>query len=155
MTIQVDRTDLRILQELQENGRITNLELAEKVNLSPTPCARRWKRLQDSGFIRGYTAIVDPRLSGYTVTAYAFIRLSSNGWRAAEAFENAVRKLAPVMECSVVSGASDYVLRIVARDLQDYERFLKRELAVIDAIGSIDSTIVLNQVLNRTVLPLQ
>lgn len=154
MPMTLDRIDFRILQELQENGRITNLELAEKVNLSPTPCARRWRRLEDNGFIQGYTALVEPRLSGYTVTAYAFIRLSSNAWQAAEAFENAVKRLTPVMECSVVSGASDYVLRIVARDLQDYERFLKRELAVIDAIGSIDSTIVLNRVLNRTVLPL-
>jgi Lrp/AsnC family transcriptional regulator, leucine-responsive regulatory protein len=154
MTKALDRTDRRILKQLQENGRITNVELAEQVNLSATPCARRWRRLEEQGYIEGYTAIVDPRLSGYTVTAYAFIRLSSNGWQAAEAFETAVKKLPPVMECSVVSGSSDYLLRIVARDLQDYERFLKRELAVIDAIGTIDSTIVLNRVLNRAGLPL-
>jgi DNA-binding Lrp family transcriptional regulator len=142
-----------MLKELQENGRITILELAQRVNLSATPCARRWRRLEEEGYIRGYTAIVDPRVAGYTVTAYAFVRLNSNGWQAAEAFENAVRNLPPVMECSVISGSSDYVLRIVARDLLDYERFLKRELAVIEAIGTIDSTIVLNRVLNRMILP--
>jgi DNA-binding Lrp family transcriptional regulator len=153
MTKILDRIDCRILQELQEDGRLSNVELAERVNLSPTPCARRLRRLETEGYIRGYTAIVDPRLIGYSVTAYAFIRLSSNGWQAAEAFEKAVRNLPAVMECSVVSGSSDYLLRIVARDLQDYERFVKRELAVIDAIGTIDSTIVLNRVLDRTVLP--
>lgn len=153
MAKSLDRIDRQILQELQQNCRVSNVELAEQVNLSPTPCSRRWRRLEQEGYIRGYTAIIDPRLTGYTVTAYAFIRLSSNGWQAAEAFEKAVRNLPAVMECSVVSGSSDYVLRIVARDLQDYERFLKRELAVIDAIGTIDSTIVLNRVLDRTVLP--
>src|SRR3546814_4669252 len=116
MSKHLDRIDRRILQELQEDGRITSLELAERIGLSATPCARRWRRLEEEGYVCGYSAIVDPRLAGYTVNAYAFVRLSSNGWQAAEAFEKAVRNLPTVMECSVISGASDYVLRVVARD---------------------------------------
>lgn len=143
-----------MLGVLQEDGRITNLELAERVDLSPTPCARRWRRLEDEGFITRYAAVVDPRRLGYAVMAFAFIRLRYNEWKTADAFEQAVNKLPNVMECCVVSGASDYLLRIVAQDLQDYERFLKRDLAVIDVIGSIDSTIVLNHVLDRGAVPL-
>jgi DNA-binding Lrp family transcriptional regulator len=133
---------------------MTNIELAERLDRSATPIARRRRRLEDEGYIRGYAAVVEHQKVGYSVTAYVSVRLRSNEWRTAESFEREVRTLANVMECCVVTGSSDYLLRVVARDLRDYERFLKQELAVIPAVNTIDSTIVLNQVLDRNCLPL-
>ncbi len=154
MTKDLDATDRRLLDLLQQHGRLTNVELAERLNLSATPVARRWRRLEEQGYINGYSALIDRKRAGFTVMAYVSVRLRSNEWQTAEAFEQAVRDLANVMECSVVSGSSDYLLRVVAHDLEDYERFLKHELAVIDAINTVDSTIVLNQIVSRSQLPL-
>ena len=154
MTKDLDATDRRLLDLLQQHGRLTNVELAERLNLSATPVARRWRRLEEQGYINGYSALIDRKRAGFAVMAYISVRLRSNEWQTAETFEQAVRDLANVMECSVVSGSSDYLLRVVAHDLEDYERFLKHELAVIDAINTVDSTIVLNQIVSRTQLPL-
>jgi len=153
MTNTLDSIDLHLLEILQSNGRITNLEMAERLGLSPTPVARRWKRLEDEGHIRGYTALVDRKLLGYSVTAYVRVRLRSNNWQRAEQFENAVALLKYVMDCSVVTGNADYLLRVVAKDLEDYERFVKHDLAVIDSVETIDSTIVLSQTIERSKLP--
>jgi Lrp/AsnC family leucine-responsive transcriptional regulator len=154
MTSELDSVDLRLLELLQSNGRITNLELAEQLGLSPTPVARRWKRLEEEGYIRGYAALVDRKKLGYSVSAYIMVRLRSNKWQMAEQFERSVAQLNQVMDCAVVTGNADYLLRVVARDLEDYERFVKRELAVIDSVETIDSTIVLSQTVERSNLPL-
>lgn len=154
MTQELDPIDRRLLDLLQQQGRLSNVELAERLNLSATPVARRWKRLEEQGYITGYIALIDQKQAGFGVTAYVSVRLRSNEWQTAEAFERAVKELANVMDCSVVTGSCDYMLRVVARDLEDYERFLKRELAVIDAINTIDSTIVLNRIVSRSQLPL-
>jgi Lrp/AsnC family leucine-responsive transcriptional regulator len=154
MTNKLDSFDLRLLEILQSDGRITNLEMAERLGLSPTPVARRWKRLEEEGYIRGYTALVDRKMLGYSVAAYVMVRLRSNKWQMAEQFEQSVAQLSYVMDCSVVTGNADYLLRVVARDLEDYERFVKRELAVIDSVETIDSTIVLSQTVERFNLPL-
>ncbi len=154
MTQTLDKTDIRILDTLQREGRIANVDLAERLNLSATPVARRWRRLEDEGYLTGYAASIDPRKVGLAVTAYVSVRLRSNEWRTASAFEEAVRDLPNVIECNVVSGSSDYLLQVVARSLEDYERFLKHELAVSGAVGSVDSTIVLNRVIDRAPLPL-
>ena len=149
----LDAVDLRLLEILQEDGRITNLEMAERLGLSPTPVARRWKRLEEEGYIRGYTALVDRKRVGYAVTAYIMVRLRSNNWQMAQQFEQSVAQLDYVMDCAVVTGNADYLLRITARDLEDYERFVKHELAVIDPVETIDSTIVLSQTVERFRLP--
>jgi len=154
MTQDLDPIDRRLLDLLQQQGRLSNVELAERLNLSATPVARRWKRLEEQGYISGYSALIDQKRVGFGVTAYVSVRLRANEWQTAQAFEQAVKELPNVMDCSVVTGASDYMLRVVARDLEDYERFLKHELAVIDAINTIDSTIVLNRIVNRNQLPL-
>jgi len=154
MASELDSVDLRLLELLQSNGRMTNLELAEQLGLSPTPVARRWKRLEEDGYIRGYTALVDRKKLGYSVSAYIMVRLRSNKWQMAEQFERSVAQLNQVMDCSVVTGNADYLLRVVARDLEDYERFVKHELAVIDSVETIDSTIVLSQTVERSNLPL-
>ncbi|MEJ8566230.1 Lrp/AsnC family transcriptional regulator [Elongatibacter sediminis] len=154
MTHKLDRTDLRILDALQTEGRISNVELAERLNLSPTPVARRWRRLEREGYLTGYSARIDAARVGLTVTSYVSVRLRANDWRTASAFEDGVKTLPNVIECCVVSGSSDYLLRVVAASLEDYEQFLKRELAGLEAVASIDSTIVLSQVIERTELPL-
>ncbi|HET6565573.1 MAG TPA: Lrp/AsnC family transcriptional regulator [Xanthomonadales bacterium] len=154
MSNTLDAVDRRLLEILQADGRITNLEMAERLGLSPTPVARRWKRLEEEGYIRGYTALVDRKRVGYAVTAYVTVRLRSNNWQMAQQFEQSVAQLDYVMECAVVTGNADYLLRITARDLEDYERFVKHELAVIDPVETIDSTIVLSQTVERFRLPL-
>lgn len=154
MNQELDRIDRRILELLQGNGRITNLELAERVSLSATPVARRWRRLESEGYIRAYSALLDRKKIGYGVVAYVFVRLRANDWRTAENFEQTIDGLVNVLECCVVTGSSDYLLRVIARDLDDYETFLKRELATIESVAAIDSTIVLKQIIDRFSMPL-
>ncbi len=142
----VDATDLRLLNHLLDNARATNAELAEKVNLSPTPCLRRLRKLEASGVVRGYRADLDYQALGFGITALAFVKLVRNSANNATDFEGAVSRLPAVTECSVVTGSFDYVLRLVARNLADYERVLKTQLGAIDTIADIESTIVLKNV---------
>ena len=143
-----------MLSILQRKGRIAIAELAELINLSDTPCLRRMKKLEQAGVITGYGAQLDPRALGYTVTVLASVRLVRNSASAASEFEQAVAELPPVMECSVVTGAHDYVLKIIARDLEDYEAFVKASLGHLDCVAAIESTVVLKQTFSRTTLPL-
>ena len=150
----LDKTDRELLRQLQSNARASNALLAERINLSPTPCLRRVRKLESSGVIKGYAAVVDPAAVGLRVGAFAFVKLEKNTAENGEAFEQAVALLPEVMECCVVTGIHDYVLRIVAKDLNAYERFLKAELATLDGVADIETTIILNQAMSRSVLPL-
>ena len=150
----LDKTDRELLRQLQSNARASNALLAERINLSPTPCLRRVRKLESSGVIKGYAAVVDPAAVGLSVAAFAFVKLEKNTAENGEAFEQAVALLPEVMECCVVTGIHDYVLRIVAKDLNAYERFLKAELATLDGVADIETTIILNQAMSRSVLPL-
>ena len=150
----LDKTDRELLRLLQSNARASNALLAERINLSPTPCLRRVRKLESSGVIKGYAAVVDPAAVGLRVAAFAFVKLDKNTAENGEAFEQAVALLPEVMECCVVTGSHDYVLRIVAKDLNAYERFLKAELATLHGVADIETTIILNQAMSRSVLPL-
>ncbi len=150
----LDKTDQELLRQLQSNARISNALLAERINLSPTPCLRRVRKLESSGIIKGYVAVVDPAAVGLRVAAFAFVKLEKNTAEKGEAFEKAVALLSQVMECCVVTGIHDYVLRIVANDLNAYERFIKADLATLDGVADIETTIILNQAMSRSVLPL-
>ena len=150
----LDKTDRELLRQLQSNARASNALLAERINLSPTPCLRRVRKLESSGIIKGYAAVVDPAAVGLRVAAFAFVKLEKNTAENGEAFEKAVALLPEVMECCVVTGSHDYVLRIVSKDLNAYERFLKAELATLDGVADIETTIILNQAMSRSVLPL-
>ena len=150
----LDKTDRELLRQLQSNARASNALLAERINLSPTPCLRRVRKLESSGVIKGYAAVVDPAAVGLHVAAFAFVKLDKNTAENGEAFEQAVALLPEVMECCVVTGIHDYVLRIVAKDLNAYERFLKAELATLDGVADIETTIILNQAMSRSGLPL-
>jgi len=154
MSIYPDTIDKKILALLERNARISNAELAEKVNLSPTPCLRRLRKLEKSGLIRAYTAVLDEKALGLQASALVFVNLEKNTNENAGQFEAALELLPEVMECYVVAGRHDYVLRIVTRDLDDYERFIKERLAVLEKIADLESIIVLKQTLSRRSLPI-
>lgn len=149
-----DRIDRQLLSLLEQDARMSNAELASRVNLSPTPCLRRLRKLEAAGLIRGYRADLDARALGLNASALVFVNLEKNTKENAEAFEEALRDLPEVMECYVVAGRHDYVLRVVTADLDDYERFVKERLAVVEQVADLESIIILKQSLSRRHLPL-
>ena len=153
MTFAPDAIDEKILALLQDNARISNADLAEAVNLSPTPCLRRLRRLEASGLIRNYAAILDEKALGLRISALVFVNLEKNTKENGEAFESALRDLPEVVECFVVAGSHDYVLKVVTRELEDYERFIKERLAVVKPVANLESVIILKQTLHRNSLP--
>jgi DNA-binding Lrp family transcriptional regulator len=151
---QLDAIDRRILRLLQENARLSNAELAQKVGLSVSPVWRRVRVLEERGVITGYQALVDPAAVGLSVTVFIHVSLEKQVEPALEAFEAAVRRRPEVMECYLMTGDADYLLRIVVRDLVEYERFLMDHLTRIRGIASIKSSFALRPVKHGTELPL-
>ena len=154
MNINIDDKDLKILSILQSNGRIAISELATRLNLSDTPCLRRVKKLEQAGVISGYSALINPDGLGLNAMVYVFIRLTENSNISADLFENAMKKLPEVLECSVITGSHDYLLKIIANDLLGYESFVKKSLGSLTCIASIESTVVLKQTFARGKLPI-
>jgi Lrp/AsnC family leucine-responsive transcriptional regulator len=154
MPEKLDKTDKLILSRLQRDARVTNAELAEEINLSPTPCLRRVRRLEESGVIKGYSTVVDRQKLGLDVSALVFIQLDRKSAENAEIFESAVSGLTHVTECFVVSGEYDYMLHVVSESLKHYERFLKKDLASIAPVAKIDTTIILNEIVSGQPLPM-
>lgn len=150
----LDKKDQQLLTLLQNNARTSVSELASSVSLSDTPCLRRIKKLEASKVISGYHAALNPRALGLHVLVYAFVRLSQNSVSAANTFEEQVEKLSHVLECSVISGSYDYLLKIIAADLESYESFVKHKLGSINCIANIESTVVLKQTFSKKQLPL-
>lgn len=152
----LDRLDRRILTELQRDSRISNLELAEAIGLSPTPCARRVKRLEESGLIRAQVSLLDQQKLGLTLTAFISISMDRHTPDRFEAFEDAVSGYPEVMECSVVTGQnSDYLIQVVVPDMAYFERFLLGRLTCIPGVTGVHSSFVLRRVIQRTALPLE
>ncbi|MBK8452983.1 MAG: Lrp/AsnC family transcriptional regulator [Thiofilum sp.] len=149
----IDRKDQQLLNLLQRQGRMTIAELAEQVHLSDTPCLRRIKKLEQSGVIKGYSALLDPKSIGLQVQALAFVELVDNTCNSAEIFEQAVTELEEVIECAVVTGGYDYMLKIVAKDLEDYGLFIKNKIGAIKVVAKTESTLAIKQVFSRTYLP--
>lgn len=153
--MKLDRTDRKILQAMQKNARISNLELADAVGLSPTPCSRRVKRLEESGLIRAHVTLLNQGMLGLKLTAYIGISMDRHTPDRFEAFEAEVADYPEVMECSVVTGqASDYLLKAVVPDMEYYERFLLGKLTRIEGVTGVHSSFELRRVIQRTVLPL-
>ncbi len=144
--IALDETDRRILRALEADGRVTNQDLAAAVGLSPSPCLRRLRRLEDAGVIRGYTALVDPRAHGWTMAAIATIRLSRQNEDEIVAFEQAVRGWEEVLECHLVTGSRDYILKVMTEGLEHYERFIKEKIARLRCVASIETSFVMNTI---------
>ena len=142
----MDRIDIAIVRALQADGRLTNQDLADKVGLSPSPCLRRVRNLEAAGVIRGYTAVVDARRYGLPVTAFMRIRLDRHARAAVEEFEAAVQQLDEVMECHLLTGSADYLLRVIVADIDDYERFMRQKMHAIPGIASIDSSFAYSEV---------
>jgi len=150
----LDSKDKQILQILQSNGRITTSELATSVNLSDTPCLRRVKKLENEGVISGYQCNLNAKQIDLGVLVYAFVRLTANSDKHAYSFENQMKGLDHILECSVITGAHDYLLKIVAKDLESYEKFVKQSLGSLTEVASVESTVVLKQTFSRNNLPI-
>ena len=151
----LDRTDYRILHHIQNNARISNVELAESVGLSPSPCLRRVKALEESGVIKRYAGIVDAGAVGLPISIFVSVSLERQERSQLEDFEDRIRSYPQVMECYLMTGSSDYLVRIVVPDLQAYERFLADKLTRIPGVANIQSSFALKQVVYNTELPLQ
>jgi len=149
----LDAMDRRILAELQQDGRISNQALAERVHLSPSACHRRVARLEDEGVIRGYVAMVDPVAAGRPTAVFVHVSLDRQSREAMDAFESAVAACPEVMECHLMSGASDYLLEVAARDLVDYERIHSDHLARLPGVARIQSSFAMRTVKRDTALP--
>ena len=156
MTImKLDRIDKRILTLMQENGRISNLELADQVGLSPTPCSRRVKQLEESGLIHRHVTLLNAEALGLNLTAIIGISMDRHTPDRFEEFEKAVIKMPEVMECSIVTGqAADFLLKVVVRDMRHYEKFLLGQLTKLSGVSGVHSSFVLRQLINKTALPL-
>lgn len=150
----LDEIDRRILTCIQENARISNADLAREVGLSPSPCLRRLRELERSGVIRQYGTLLDPTRVGLPISVFVQVTLERQVEAALETFEQSMMSRPEVMECYLMTGDADYLLRVVVADLTAYERFLKDHLTRIPGVSSIKSSFALNQVKYRTALPL-
>ncbi len=148
-----DEIDQQILKELQENGRLTNVELADRVGLSPSPCLRRVRALEKSGVIKGYRTLVAQETVGLPVSVFVMVSLEKQVEGALEEFEKRIHGLPEVMECYLMTGEMDYLLRVVTRDIQTYERFLIHDLTKFPGVRGIKSSFALKQIVYRTALP--
>jgi Lrp/AsnC family transcriptional regulator len=150
----LDDFDLKILRSLQEDADLSMVELGERVGLSHTPCWRRVKRLEETGFIRGRVAVLDPERLGLPVNVFVEVHLRQHDEATLNAFETAVQQVEEVVECYTVSGERDFLLRVVVADVASYEHLLKHRLVHLPAVGSLSSTFALRQVKYTTRLPL-
>jgi DNA-binding Lrp family transcriptional regulator len=143
LAIQLDATDWKILKELQHDGRITNVELASRVGLSPPPCLRRVQALEKAGIISRYRAELDPRRLGYDVEVFAFVGLKSQAEAALVAFEKQVSSWPLVREAYAISGEADYLLKLVAKDLPSLQNFIIHDLTAAANVDSVKTTLIL------------
>ncbi len=150
----MDRVDRDILSALQADGRLTNAELSERVNLSPSACHRRVQRLEQSGLIRGYVALLDQRKMGRSVTVFVEITLSGQADELLDAFEAAVARIPDVLECHLMAGTADYLLKVVARDSEDFAQIHRRHLARLPGVQTMQSSFALRTVRHTTALPI-
>lgn len=153
--MQLDRYDRRILEVLQREGRISNQDLATRVGLSPSPCLRRVRTLEDSGLITGYHAELDARKLGLSLIALLSISMDRHTPERFAAFEAAVGQIPEVIECLLITGQkSDYQLKLVVRDMDDYQRLLLEKITRIEGVAGVHTSFVLRQVVKRGALPL-
>ncbi len=150
-----DKTDLKILKLLQENSKLTNLALAKKINLSPAPTLERVKRLERRGIIVSYHGVVSKEKMGLNVMTYVLVNLAWHKTNALDNFIKKIDKIAEVVQCNVVTGDADLILKIITTDISSYEKLLFKKLSKIDEIERLKTLMVLSEVKNSTVLPLK
>jgi len=152
--MKIDETDLKILSLLQQDGRLSNAEIAEQVALSPSPCLRRLRRLEDEKVIEGYRPLLNRQHIGMGMTVFVQIKLQDHSFDSVSGFEHAVQEMTAVVSASTVSGSADYLLEVVARDLEDYD-LLVRQLQSLDMVREIESNFALRSVKRGAPLPLK
>lgn len=149
----LDKIDRQILALLRENARMSNLELAESVNLSPTPCARRVKQLEDAGVITGYSVTTDPTKLGYQLSVYIAISMDKHTAERFSNFEKKLREFPEVISCSIVTGRSeDYLIKALVKDMAHYEEFLLHRLNRIEGIAQVHTSFELRQVFEKSII---
>lgn len=154
--MKLDRTDRRILEALQQDGSISNLELAERVGLSPSPCSRRVKQLQDTGIIRHTVTLLEPARLDLKMTAYIQISMDKHTPDRFENFERLVSQYPEVLECSLITGhTADYLLKVIVPDMDAFQAFLLGRLTRIEGVSGVHSSFVMKKVLERSALPLE
>uniref|UniRef100_UPI0040480BDA Lrp/AsnC family transcriptional regulator n=1 Tax=Yoonia sp. TaxID=2212373 RepID=UPI0040480BDA len=151
----LDSIDHRILEVLQKSGRMSNAELSELINLSPSACHRRVQRLEKDGIIGGYVALLNPRKVGRPTTVFVEITLSGQADEVLDAFEKAVAKVPDVLECHLMAGTADYLLKVVAGDTEDFARIHRRYLATLPGVLQMQSSFALRTVRQTTALPVR
>ncbi len=153
--MELDRYDLQILRTLQEDGRISNQDLADRIGLSPSPCLRRLRALEEEGLITGYRALVDARKLGLTLMALIHISMDQHTPERFANFETKVGEIAEVLECLLITGQdADYQLKVVVRDMDAYQDLLLNRITRIKGVTGVHSSFVLRRVVDRTALPL-
>jgi Lrp/AsnC family transcriptional regulator, leucine-responsive regulatory protein len=150
----VDDIDRKILAELQRDGRISNVELAERVNLSPSPCLRRLKRLEEAGLIEGYSAVLDRRKVGLGLTVFVELKIEGHSTKTAARLEKVFAAMEEVVACHIVSGPSDFLLEVVVADLEAYEHFLLDRLLEVPGVTDVRSNISISTIKSNGPLPL-
>ncbi|MCB1663339.1 MAG: Lrp/AsnC family transcriptional regulator [Pseudomonadales bacterium] len=152
--MKLDSTDRKILRALQNDGRLSNSELAERINLSPSACLRRVKQLEEQGVIAGYVMLVNPAAIGRPTIIFVEITLNSQSVQCQEAFEAAVRKNPEIMECYLMTGEADYLLRVAAGGTSDYERLHKNHLSNLPGVARIKTAFGIRTVCTSTAYPI-
>ncbi|MDJ0776980.1 MAG: Lrp/AsnC family transcriptional regulator [Gammaproteobacteria bacterium] len=155
MTNELSATDLQILGLLQRDASLTAAEIAERVNLSPSPCWRRINRLEQGGYIERRVALLDGEKLGLDLVVFSRVSLARNDEEALVSFEDRVRRFPEVVECYTVTGSADYFLKIVTRDIKHYDRFLRRQLLQIPEVGDISSNVAVTRIKYTTELPIE
>ena len=151
--LEIDATDARILTVLQRRGRITNAELAEEIRLSASACHRRVQRLETEGIIRDYVALPDPKKLGRPTVVFVEITLSGQADEVLDAFEREVARIPDVLECHLMAGTADYILKVVAEDTEDFARIHRQYLARLPGVAQMQSSFALRTVFKTTALP--
>lgn len=149
----LDATDRRILGALQAKGRMSNSDLSDRVNLSPSACHRRVQRLEAEGYIRDYVALLDARKMGVPTTVFVEITLSGQADEVLDAFEKAVSRIPDVLECHLMAGSADYILKVVAENTEDFARIHRQYLARLPGVAQMQSSFALRTVFKTTALP--
>ena len=151
--MEIDETDRRILKTLQKAGRLSNADLADKINLSPSACHRRVQRLETEGIIKDYVALLDPRKIDRKTTVFVEITLSGQADAVLDAFERAVAIIPDVLECHLMAGTADYMLKVVASDTDDFARIHRQFLARLPHVSQMQSSFALRTVFKTTAMP--
>ncbi len=150
----LDRIDIKILELLQQNARISNIELAQEVGLSPSPCSRRLRMIEDAGLVKDYVTLLDRVAIGLELTAFVEVALGHKNAKTIAAFQKAVLELPEIMECHVMTGESDYMLRIAAKDIESFRSLVMNKILAMPGVDRTRTNISLGEVKYTTSLPL-